>query len=107
MAMSVTDPDTGGVWFTDPTGALYAEFGAPYIQGANLNTHPAWQAGGRLFEVKLDGVGARLGMRGSRTTAGNKQGACECQALGDAGQAACQVLEDAGHGAFRLEAGEE
>lgn len=45
MAMSVTDPDTGGVWFTDPTGALYAEFGAPYIQGANLNTHPSYNAG--------------------------------------------------------------
>jgi hypothetical protein len=40
--MNCTDPATGGVWFTDPTGALYNLFGAPYITGANLNTHPDW-----------------------------------------------------------------
>ena len=41
--MNCTDPTTGGVWFTDAAGSLYAMFGAPYIVGANLNTHPEWK----------------------------------------------------------------
>lgn len=41
--MFASDPVTGGVWATDPDGALYALLGAPYVAG--LNTHPGWQAG--------------------------------------------------------------
>jgi hypothetical protein len=46
--MFCTDPVTGGVWATDETGALYALDGAPYIEGANLNTHPNLGAGNPL-----------------------------------------------------------
>lgn len=43
MAYQCTDPTTGGTWSTDANGALYAEFGAPFVEG--LNQHPEYHAG--------------------------------------------------------------
>lgn len=43
--MFTTDPETGGTWSTDSNGALYAEFGAPFITGGSLNQHPEYHAG--------------------------------------------------------------
>jgi hypothetical protein len=41
--MFTTDPETGGTWSTNANGALFAEFGAPFVAG--LNQHPEYHAG--------------------------------------------------------------
>lgn len=41
--MAAVDPGSGGIWVTDPTGAVFCFDGAPYLGG--LNNHPEWHAG--------------------------------------------------------------
>jgi hypothetical protein len=52
--MAATDPVSGGTWFTDPSGAVYAFDGAPYLGG--LNNHPEWQAGAGQAEGPALGI---------------------------------------------------
>jgi hypothetical protein len=61
MAYQCTDPDSGGVWGTDASGALYAWYGAPYIQGANLNQHQDWHAGTCVGIAAHKGKGGAYG----------------------------------------------
>lgn len=43
--MIAHDPISGGLWVTDPDGAVYAYDGAPYLGGLNNADHASWKAG--------------------------------------------------------------
>jgi hypothetical protein len=62
MSYSLRDPETGGVWCLDPTGAIFAYDGAPYLGGANNKQMNAlgFPAAGLVEYVDAHGTGYEI-----------------------------------------------